>query len=140
MEEDGGDLNALVTNSINEDDGFTGTATLPACVDAAGRVTNEQAMASEAEVDEEIHLDACPSTESIVHAPSPAAAAANAPLPRRPLKIDHVQLLMPYLVNYGRPTYGGAAGQNIPQYYFSSPPQAGTFYSTHPHATMQFYQ
>jgi hypothetical protein len=130
------EFDAVVTASSDEDEGFIGTATHP-----------------EDEVEEEIHVDACPATE-----PSTTTSGSAAP-PCDPRKINYVHLLMPYLVNYGAPAiqyphppppmhqqhqhhyFGSAAApQNNPNYYYVTSPQAGTIYSTHPHATMQFYQ
>ena len=142
IEEDGSEFDGLDTNMIDEDDDFVGTATLLASASAAGRATDEQPMAAEENVDESIHLDACPATEPFARAPSPATASTNAVPPRPQLKIDHVQLLMPYLVNYGAQTYhypppppmhyqyyhGGVGAQNIPQYYYASAPQTTQFY------------
>lgn len=142
IEEDGSEFDGLDTNMIDEDDGFVGTATLLASASEAGRATDEQPMADEENVDESIHLDPCPATEPFARAPSPATASTNAAPPRPQLKIDHIQLIMPYLVNYGAQTYqypppplmhyqyyhGGVGGQNIPQYYYASAPQTTQFY------------
>ena len=148
IEEDGSEFDGLDTNMIDEDDDFVGTATLLARASEAGRATDDQPMAAEENVDESIHLDACPATEPFIRAPSPATASTNAVPPRSQLKIDHVQLLMPYLVNYGAQTYhypppppppppppmhyqyyyGGVGTQNIPQYYYASAPQTAQFY------------